>query len=1030
MRPLLLEVEAFGPYATRQVVDFDALGDEGLFLIWGPTGAGKSFLLDALCFALYGKTAGDRPLSRLHSDHARGAVPRVELRFRLGADEWTVRREAPRWRTKRDGTAAQHSAKAVLERRVPGGVDVVATKVTDVDRILTERLGLDVDEFRRVVLLPQGRFEQVLRASSADREALLASIFGTHRFEDVARHLDLAAREEARAIDQAEHEQRARRQAVAATCARLTADLEPYRPALAAVVDLGALAGAALDEGGEADGQPALDQVAAALATATTTLRSEVGTAEAAADTARAEADRAEGTAERWDERARLRQREAELAAAADEVERARTELATAERALRVAPTFAAAHRAHRAVRDAVDHHRVAAEEAAAAWAASPVTLGGALHGPALDGAALTAIDDAWLTAAATAIVRRTTEVEAAAEAAVRAQEGREQAAAAQRRAEQAAASAEGWTRKAEAAGRDREARVAELAAARAAVERADALVADVERLAAWSAAARRLPAAEAEVRRAEEARLEVVEAEARARATYAEQLRRHLDGTAGELAASLEPGAPCPVCGGAEHPAPAPRQPGAPTRAEVDAAEAAAETAARRRVAAAAAVEEARAARADVRAEAGEAADRPDEVAAALEAARSGLAEARACAAEADGLERKVATAATAVDECRRLADADTARAAECREAVAVHVAQVRRAEELAEGVLGVGAGRDVAERASAALARLHDAFADLAQTRGQAASATSVAESAVETLAAALDEAGFVDAAAATAAGRDDVTRRRLRATIDGWESERQAVAAALDHAARSDLPDERPDPDPARAAAIEATATHRSLVEACARVGAAADAVADAVDAHREEAAHLAVAVAEHEVRRRLAEVCAGRGPDRISLQRWVLAAHFETICERANDRLAVMTAGRYSLRVHTESSRGARAGLDLRVLDAHSGEEREVTTLSGGETFQASLALALGVADVVGERTGGVDLGVLFVDEGFGTLDADALHLALDELDRLRAGGRMVGVISHVPGLRERIGSGIEVRPARAGSEVLVGSVPGA
>ncbi|HEX7131544.1 MAG TPA: SbcC/MukB-like Walker B domain-containing protein, partial [Iamia sp.] len=223
-------------------------------------------------------------------------------------------------------------------------------------------------------------------------------------------------------------------------------------------------------------------------------------------------------------------------------------------------------------------------------------------------------------------------------------------------------------------------------------------------------------------------------------------------------------------------------------------------------------------------------------------------------------------------------------------------------------------------------------------------------------------------------------------------------------------------------------EAVATHRALVEAAARVGSAAATVAEAEAAHRDEAAHLAVAVAEHEVRRRLAEVCVGRGGDRVSLQRWVLAAHFETICERANDRLAVMSAGRYSLRVHTESSRGARAGLDLRVLDAHSGEEREVTTLSGGETFQASLALALGVADVVGERSGGVELGVLFVDEGFGTLDADALHLALDELDRLRAGGRLVGVISHVPGLRERIGTGIEVRPDRLGSEVLVGATP--
>ena len=177
---------------------------------------------------------------------------------------------------------------------------------------------------------------------------------------------------------------------------------------------------------------------------------------------------------------------------------------------------------------------------------------------------------------------------------------------------------------------------------------------------------------------------------------------------------------------------------------------------------------------------------------------------------------------------------------------------------------------------------------------------------------------------------------------------------------------------------------------------------------------------MAEAEHAVRRRLAEICSGRSGDRVSLQRWVLAAHFSTICERANARLAVMTDQRYSLRVHTGASHGARSGLDLRVHDAHNDQEREVTSLSGGETFQASLALALGVADVVGERSGGIRLDVLFIDEGFGTLDPDALHLALDELDRLRAGGRMVGVISHVAGLRERITAGIEVRRDRDGS----------
>ena len=209
---------------------------------------------------------------------------------------------------------------------------------------------------------------------------------------------------------------------------------------------------------------------------------------------------------------------------------------------------------------------------------------------------------------------------------------------------------------------------------------------------------------------------------------------------------------------------------------------------------------------------------------------------------------------------------------------------------------------------------------------------------------------------------------------------------------------------------------------------RIESTADQLAALVADHAGDEARLVADRAEHEVRHRLAQLCNGRTGDRVSLQRWVLAAHFEQICARANDRLRVMTSGRYSLRVHTGSTHGRGSGLDLKVLDSHSGEERDVATLSGGETFQASLALALGVADVVAERAGGLDLDVLFIDEGFGTLDADALHLALDELDRLRAGGRMVGVISHVAGLRERITAGIEVRPDRVGSRVLVGAAP--
>jgi exonuclease SbcC len=179
------------------------------------------------------------------------------------------------------------------------------------------------------------------------------------------------------------------------------------------------------------------------------------------------------------------------------------------------------------------------------------------------------------------------------------------------------------------------------------------------------------------------------------------------------------------------------------------------------------------------------------------------------------------------------------------------------------------------------------------------------------------------------------------------------------------------------------------------------------------------------------RRLSDLCRGNGPTRTSLERWVLAAFLEEICAQANLRLAAMTDDRFRLRCDSSRRRGnAPSGLAITIHDAHTGDERDVLSLSGGETFLASLALALGLADVVQQHAGGVRLDALFVDEGFGALDADALDLAMGQLDALRSGGRLVGIISHVPVLRERIGVGIEVAKLVHGSTVRVGEIPAA
>jgi exonuclease SbcC len=173
--------------------------------------------------------------------------------------------------------------------------------------------------------------------------------------------------------------------------------------------------------------------------------------------------------------------------------------------------------------------------------------------------------------------------------------------------------------------------------------------------------------------------------------------------------------------------------------------------------------------------------------------------------------------------------------------------------------------------------------------------------------------------------------------------------------------------------------------------------------------------------HAVLGRLHRVASGRNELRITFQRFVLAALLDQVTEMATRRLRVMSHGRYELRRASDpESKHSAGGLELEVWDHYTGVARDVVTLSGGESFLAALSLALGMADVVQSYAGGVHMEAIFIDEGFGSLDAESMELALEALTRLEAGGRMVGIISHVAELRERIPAQLAITPGRAGS----------
>jgi exonuclease SbcC len=189
---------------------------------------------------------------------------------------------------------------------------------------------------------------------------------------------------------------------------------------------------------------------------------------------------------------------------------------------------------------------------------------------------------------------------------------------------------------------------------------------------------------------------------------------------------------------------------------------------------------------------------------------------------------------------------------------------------------------------------------------------------------------------------------------------------------------------------------------------------------------EHARTAAQTAEFDVLRGLADTIAGRGANtrKMTLETFVLAAELEEIVEAANRRLGDMSTGRYQLQ-HSDAlaARGAASGLGIVVFDAFTGQTRPAQSLSGGETFLSSLALALGLAEVVTARAGGIRLDTLFIDEGFGSLDGDTLDIAMRTLDELRQGGRTVGVISHVEAMQEQIPAQLTVRATPEGPSVV-------
>ncbi|PHP52383.1 SbcC/MukB-like Walker B domain-containing protein, partial [Actinomyces ruminis] len=490
---------------------------------------------------------------------------------------------------------------------------------------------------------------------------------------------------------------------------------------------------------------------------------------------------------------------------------------------------------------------------------------------------------------------------------------------------------------------------------------------------------------------------------------------------TAGSLAAELVDGQPCPLCGSTEHPSPAAPGASAISRTQVEDAEAAQQQADAALTSCTREHDTLVAEQAAARAIAGEGS--VDVLTQSLEAARARLQAAEQTAAPLAQLEAELAEFAEVTDRLREDLDRRRSRLAEDRARLETQSAALAQDRERCRDARGEY--ESVAARMRS-LADAADAAADLATRLTTAEAATRTAVQERRELADMVAQAGFASAAQAAAAALPSSDLAALEARVNERAARRERVRQALteDETIASLTGEETADVDGARERLTAAESNYEAAMQAreqarafLARVRDAAAGLADAANA-------LTAAIEDSATLLEVAALAAGSNDAATPLSTWVLLERFNDVLAFANDRLDQMSAGRYALvRVDDEagSARRRDRGLGLGVVDRFSDSDvRDPKTLSGGETFYVSLSLALALADVVTAESGGVTMETLFIDEGFGSLDPETLQAVLAELGRLQAGGRTVGIVSHVEELRRQVADRIEVTRSPTGS----------
>lgn len=912
MRPLTLVMSAFGPYAAKTEINMEKLGDNGLYLITGDTGAGKTTIFDGVMYALYGEASGeDRKDSMLRSKYAEAETETyVELTFSHGGKEYFIKRspEYERPKSRGEGTTTQ-VAKAELI--LPDGS--VITKIKDVEKKITEILGLDKDQFSQVSMIAQGDFRKLIKAKTEERIKIFREIFKTGRFERLQFMLSEEAKkvEKIYATSKTVLDQHIKR----AMCSEDSTDyllLQKAKNGSLTTEETVALIEKITesDKSSHKAGSKKLEKLEEGISE----IIALIGKAEEAEKNRKA----LEDNQKKYDELLPVS-------------EKLREELGKAKEA-----------------------------QGEAEKISSAITLiSGELH-------KYDELEDKKKELSDTESRKRTNEKLKA--------ELEKNLETYKKKLEEIKKELETLQN----VGADKEKLSAEK-------ERLEKEIDEIKKLLGKIDTYKKLYA---QAEAAQKAYLEAKESEEVIRGEYELKRQAFNDEQAGIIAESLEKGKPCPVCGSPHHPSPAKKSENAPTKQEVENAK-----------------------------------QRAERAAAITSQKSSSAGLAKGAADSQKKIVQAEITALIGACEITQAYDKLAALIDEKTEKCEVTDVEIKKAEALIERREKLTAAVPRGENAVAeANKRLAEAEKEVAADTARAAEIRKRKEELSSSLKYPSKAAANKDLDALRA--KKEQLKKALedaQKKYDTCTEQLRILKGSVDALTKSlkDVPavDIEGEKEKLESKNTEKAALKEKLESISIRINTNEAALSD-INKTSGEIIEIEKKLTSLQT---LAKTANGTlaGKERIRLEAFIQMHYFDRILARANIRLRTMSGGQYELVRRKAAGKSGQTGLDINVVDHYNGTEREVGSLSGGETFKASLSLALGLSDEVQASAGGIMLDTMFVDEGFGSLDDESLRKAVEALEALSDSKRLVGIISHVNELKTRIDKQIVVTKEPSG-----------